>query len=264
MKKISLLTITVAVSLMTFTAAFASPQSADKPKVKRSELIKQSMMRRFGGLVKRPDSYRGRIVIANAGKVPAAEINAVIKDFQKNINIRIEGCECEKPDLFNAGEMRRKIGAEAVLFIIDDKKAPTLLTAPEEHWVIVNIARLGENASDEAVVKRRIRCEIARGLAYLSGAAGSTFPNSLMTSITSPRGLDFVSDEMPPMEVFSRMPNYLKGIGITPLVIVPYSIACEEGWAPAPTNEYQKAICDKVYATPKNPMKIEFDPKKGR
>ena len=43
-----------------------------------------------------------------------------------------------------------------------------------------------------------------------------------------------------------------------------YKEACEEGWAPAPTNEIQKAIWDKVRATPKNPMKIEFDPKKGR
>ena len=264
MKKISLMTITVAVSLMTFTAAFTSPQSADKPTVNRSELIKHSMMRRIGGLIKRPDSYRGKIVIENVGDVSVSEINTVIKEFQKNINIRIESIKGEKLDLLNLGERRRKIGAEAVLFLIDDKKVTSLLVAPEEQWVIVNIARLGENAADEAVVKRRIRCEIARGLAYLSGAAGSTFSNSLMTSITSPRGLDFVSDEMPPMEVFSRMPNYLKGIGITPLVNVPYSIACEEGWAPAPTNEYQKAVWDKVHAAPKNPMKIEFDPKKGR
>ena len=34
--------------------------------------------------------------------------------------------------------------------------------------------------------------------------------------------------------------------------------------APAPTNEFQKAVWDKVHAIPQNPMKIEFDPKKGR
>jgi len=38
----------------------------------------------------------------------------------------------------------------------------------------------------------------------------------------------------------------------------------EEGWAPAPTNEYQKIVWDKVHAIPQKPMKIEFDPKKGR
>ena len=43
-----------------------------------------------------------------------------------------------------------------------------------------------------------------------------------------------------------------------------YQKACEEGWAPLPTNDVQKAIWDKVHAVPKNPMKIEFDPKQGK
>ena len=43
-----------------------------------------------------------------------------------------------------------------------------------------------------------------------------------------------------------------------------YSAAVQEGWAPTPTDTVQKAIWDKVNATPKTPMKIEFDPKKGR
>ena len=45
---------------------------------------------------------------------------------------------------------------------------------------------------------------------------------------------------------------------------VTYKDACEAGWASKPTNIWQKAIWDKVHTTPKNPMKIEFDPKKGR
>ena len=42
-----------------------------------------------------------------------------------------------------------------------------------------------------------------------------------------------------------------------------YKKACQEGWVSAPTNDIQKAIWDKVHAAPKNPMKIEFDSKKG-
>ena len=40
-----------------------------------------------------------------------------------------------------------------------------------------------------------------------------------------------------------------------------YRKACMDGWAPAPTNEYQKAIWDQVHAIPTKPIKIEFDPK---
>ena len=56
------------------------------------------------------------------------------------------------------------------------------------------------------------------------------------------------------------LPTY----GLMPWKQTTYKKACQEGWAPAPTNEYQKAIWDKIHSVPANPMKIEFDPKKGR
>jgi hypothetical protein len=64
--------------------------------------------------------------------------------------------------------------------------------------------------------------------------------------------------------MISYWQRHLKAIGITKKVVKTYLDACEEGWAPAPTNDVQKAIWDKVHAAPKNPMKIEFNPKKGR
>ena len=41
-----------------------------------------------------------------------------------------------------------------------------------------------------------------------------------------------------------------------------YRKACEEGWAPAPTNDVQKAIWDKVHAMPTEPIKIKPETKK--
>ena len=76
--------------------------------------------------------------------------------------------------------------------------------------------------------------------------------------------LDKNPDIQLPVDVLSRFRTYMEPLGVKPSILVPYRRACEEGWAPAPTNEYQKAIWDKVHAAPKNPMKIEFDPKKGR
>ena len=141
---------------------------------------------------------------------------------------------------------------------------PNLLAAPEDGWTIVNIVCMDDGMAKEPVVKRRVWCELARGLAMVAGAMGSTFPNSLMGVIQSPAGLDAVSDEMPPMEVFARMPTYLKGLGITPLVKVPYRQACREGWAAPPTNDYQKAVWNEVHAIPDKPITIEYDPKKDK
>ena len=82
-------------------------------------------------------------------------------------------------------------------------------------------------------------------------------------STASVKDLDTVQ-EFIPIDMGARWTDYLKNLGVTPAYQRTYKQACIEGWAPNPTNEYQKAIWDRVHAAPKNPMKIEFDPKKGR
>ena len=59
-------------------------------------------------------------------------------------------------------------------------------------------------------------------------------------------------------------PLSLPYYGITPWYQTTYHKAVEEGWAPAPTNEYQKAIWDKVHAMPTAPIKIKPETKKVR
>ena len=84
-----------------------------------------------------------------------------------------------------------------------------------------------------------------------------------MAAIKEPKDLDKML-EAAPVDAIQRAIESLKVYGVTPQEMSTYKKACQEGWAPAPTNEYQKAVWDKVHAAPKNPMKIEFDPKKGR
>ena len=53
---------------------------------------------------------------------------------------------------------------------------------------------------------------------------------------------------------------------MSPAIVSTYLKACEEGWAPTPTNEYQKAIWEQVKADkergPTNPIKIPMPKKK--
>ena len=57
-----------------------------------------------------------------------------------------------------------------------------------------------------------------------------------------------------------RIIKHLKGIGVKPARRTTYKRACQEGWAPAPTNAYQKAIWEQVKADkergPTNPITI--------
>ena len=56
----------------------------------------------------------------------------------------------------------------------------------------------------------------------------------------------------------------LNAKGLTTFSITSYKKACEEGWAPAPTNDIQKAIWDKIHAMPTAPIKIKPETKKVR
>ncbi len=238
--------------IMVGTAEASSTNATNatgRPKVKRSELIRRAQMRKFGGFIARPDSLRGRICIVDAQTGFSNEIARVAKEFAQLTRFRIEPCShAGKPNLGNIPALMQALEAEAYVFVTSDGSLPSLLVAPENGWVLVNTANLGKEAASEAVLKRRVRCEVARGLAYVAGAANSLYARSLMSAVREPRDLDGTTNEMPPVDVVSRFQSYLKPFGITPFVQTPYSQAVEEGWAPAPTNAYQQAIWDEMKA----------------
>jgi hypothetical protein len=53
-------------------------------------------------------------------------------------------------------------------------------------------------------------------------------------------------------------------MGVTPTLVAHYRQACKQGWAPAPTNDVQRAIWNKVHELPSDPIKIKYDPKRDK
>ena len=66
------------------------------------------------------------------------------------------------------------------------------------------------------------------------------------------------------MDVVQRFWDYMKPLGVLPAQRATYMKACQEGWAPPPTNDVQKAVWEKVHAIPDKPITIEYDPKKDK
>ena len=158
-----------------------------------------------------------------------------------------------------------KIEGELSLYVIDDDKLPMSLIAPEGRWAFVNVARLVDGrGAKRQFLEARIRKEMARIGCMLLGGIGSTYKSNLLSFMPDAEALDKFEDEVLPVDGMMRCSTYLNSIGVKPWRMVSYRRACKEGWAPAPTNEVQQAIWDKVHAVPKAPMKIEFDPQKGR
>ena len=236
----------------------------------RTEHIRKMKLKVFGGDVVKAGSQQGKIVFVNTQTVlNKAEIEKAATTLRSSakFNFEIQSAETDKNFSLNAApDLRSKFNAQVAVILINDPTLPTTLVAPEERWAIVNINKISAGLISGPLYERmfaaRCRKEIIRTFSLLCGGGSSQFPGNMMAT-ASVKDLDTVQ-EFIPIDMGVRWTEYLKNLGVKPAYQRTYKQACIEGWAPAPTNEFHKAIWDKVHTAPKAPMKIKFDPKKGR
>lgn len=245
----------IAIALILLSGAVLAEDAKPRPKGKRltREQFEAKRYRNTGGYLVKPGSQQGKIVYVNAQKaVPVDWIKANASELERKTKIvtAVEDGGFAFPPA--------KIYGNASVFIVDDEKLPGLLSAPEDRWVMVNVAQLkkGEGAK-EAFFRARVGKELTRGFAILAGSQSSNYPGSLVGCITKAEQLDTFVDNMLPVDVFARFTEYVAGYGIIPRIDVPYRSACYEGWAPQPTNDIQKAFWDQAHAMPSKPLKLE-------
>lgn len=216
---------------------------------------------RTGGQIEQPNSAKGKIVFVNTQEeMSANNISAAIKslkDVLTRYSVLVVSSKLDEPR-----KLKDKYNADIAVIIISKEGAPSLLVAPEENWAIINVHSLQKNLKSDVAKEKffeaRCRKEIMRGFACAAGGLDSTFPGNIM-SITKIEELDFC-EEFLPFDKVNTLKSRMKAIGITPARSTSYRVACREGWAPAPTNDVQQAIWDKVKAeqnaAPTSPIRI--------
>ncbi len=246
------------------TIGFAEAGLKNGPAMTQEEL-REKRYRRTGGMLKVPNVQKGAVTYINAqSKVPQDWLGANATRFAEEIKIDVNVVEGE----FNFANPQT-VG-EATLFVIDDVNMPSLLIAPEQHWAMINVAPLATGRGEkETFLRARVEKELTRGFCMLCGATASNYPKSITGCVTNSDQLDKFSDAKLPEDVIARFAEYLKGYGIVQYDTVSYRTACEQGWAPEPTNEVQKVIWEKVKAeqseSPSNPIRIKpGDKPKGK
>lgn len=250
--------------IIAFALIFGSVCMADVPKVNLSKMTleerQQFILKRLGGYVAKPNTAQGQIVIVNAqNKVRAELIAEAINNVNEKLHYRIS---------YTNGEFSLpspKIEGEATLYVIDDASMPTLLSAPENRWAMVNLTRLSSGIGDKKkILESRVKKELTRGFCLLCGTQDSNYKESLLGCKTKPEDLDKHLDCRLPIDIPKRFGPYLAEYGIEPEVVLPYRQACMEGWAPQPTNEIQRTVWNEVHAIPDKPITIEYDPTKDK
>jgi len=247
------ITSTVACCTMAFAASADDKAITPEEKAVRREMF----MRAFGGQIRDERQLKGEIVFVNAQKAAdkawvEAGSQVLAKDLCVNVRCAEGSFEFQSP----------KCVGNITVFVIDDAKLPMSLVAPEAKWSMVNVHAL--KADKPAYFKARLMKEMTRAVVPLLGGADSQYPLCVMGAVHKADDLDRFVDSRLPVDVIARMKKNMGAVGIAPYRISMYRKACEEGWAPAPTNEYQKIVWDKVHALPTEPIKIKPETKKVR
>ena len=245
--------VVIAIVAFCAIASYAQEKGAElteAEKAAKKEQARQRMMEKTGGIIEKPGT--GRIVIVNAQeKYSVQDIDAQVKKCNGAIRVKID---IEK----GAWKFGDKVpaGANAAVFIVNDANLPLTLVAMEEQWGVLNVAKLEG--------RPRFTKALARVMIATLGAGVSQFKGSPMQTVKSVSDLDKLHSEGITFDALQSIMRNLQNLGVTQSRKTTYRRACMEGWAAQPTNSFQKAIWDEIHSIPKNPMKIQFDPKKGR
>ncbi len=257
------------IASLTFSSAFAeipkigpaTPPDPIKEQQRRLEK-RAAKLRRTGGRVVDMNAMKGTFRFINLQKrIPSVKMKDVVdrlgRQFMSDFSL-IDGEESFTIE--KATKVLVKKNATAGVFVIDTQGLPTVLVAPEAKWALVNVAALAADGVDQMKLERRVRRELLRAFAALAGGGGSMDPLCVSHTATTLKELDAIKSNDLSYDPLVRAEEALKVMGITPYRRITYREACEEGWAPAPTNDIQKAIWEQVRSDkergPTNPIRI--------
>ncbi len=225
---------------------------------RRKMLTPEQQMEKFGGFVE--PAYSGKFLyfMDSQGRIPASAVEWVAGQVRIALSLptRIErnamgvkGFPVLPPD------------AGGMISIVEIDGEPSLLVAPDNGWARVNVAALAADGASAEVLEARVKKELWRAFVILFGGGNSLNDFDVMRPIRAPTDLDACKAFVSSPEPFNAMLNGAKAAGITPVRRTTYLNAVRLGWAPPPTNEYQKAMWERVKADkergPTNPITIQ-------
>ncbi len=218
----------------------------------RKAMMARRVYERTGGFLVRPGTQRGKVVYLNGqSRVPQAVIERQAANLSEVLMVRVEVVKGEggfSPK--DALARKRRAAANAAILFVDDASLgeTTMLVAPENGWAVVNMAALASDGPDAAKLERRVVRETWRSFAHLLGAANSVNPKCVLRPVSSPAGIDgLVATSFCP-EPLGKIVQNLIALGVEPAQRRSYRQACREGWAPAPTNDVQRAMWEQARA----------------
>ena len=200
----------------------------------------------------------GKFLFINAQRqIDPATLAKPIEKLRSDFAINIGCVQGDAPDLRAVPATLKGLDATGAMWIVNDPALPISLVAAENGWGMLNVAPLVADSPAAAILEKRVSKFILRTFANINGVGDSAMmPACVMKPAIGVEGVDNLVCATYSPEACSKIETYLALSGYKRCNMGTYYDACEEGWAPAPTNAVQKAIWDKVHQMPTKPIKI--------
>lgn len=234
--------------------AEVTPEVRAKIQAKRAERLAS-----LGGLVTKVQKGNVVRVVNTQDDVSLDMIKSVISNINVGVGLPIEFAE-QKPGacaLEDVKILMKSPKTGALLYIVKSDKLPSILSAPEDAWAILNFNSIADDFPPDEVKDARISKELNRAFANVFNAGLSVSKPCVMVPVYGKVDLDGIKVNRMGPEISSKIAGAAVYRDINPIRTTTYQRACEEGWAPVPTNDVQKSIWEKVHALPTQPIKIK-------
>lgn len=240
------------VTLIATAVVFAeNPQRTHKKSGAERMAAREKRVAAAGGMIEKPYTGKYIYIVNDQSRVPEDAFFAETQSFEQlfSFPVRIVPPKSDMPQ------------SSIVITISDNKAAPALLVAPEVPWAGVNVGALAVDNPRQEVLNARLTKELWRAFMYSCGAANSQMQPCVMRPIFNLKDLDANSISVPTPDSLPRIMTTANKLGIRNIEYKTYKTACEEGWAPTPTNEVQQAIWNETHKIPSEPLKIKYEKK---
>lgn len=244
--------------LIALVALCAVESFAAEQKPKRSrEYIERRKLEHFGGYLYQPVETTKISIVDETGKVNKGLLTILSTGMNQAIRY---------PVVLGADP---KTGLTIKLMECD--KIGPLAVMPDSAEVFVNIKALSKDSPDQQKLNARISKEVWRGLIYVLGGGNTFTAQCVMKPVASLADLDAIPATMACPEAYMRIADGAAKFGLKAERRCTYRQACKEGWAPAPTNDIQRKVWERVQTEksfeaqtkdPTKPIKIKYQKKK--
>lgn len=271
MKKL-ILTVIMAAAMASFAEEYVSPFTGKpfdpngKYTLEQIKARDERVLKKTGGFIHQK-AEGPQTLLVDARQKPTLTLDEVARVYKLATHLEAQVAKQMRgeasPLAFAKGLVESRKPLMLVAVIEGSEDLPALSVYPEERVGLVNADKL-KGGDDPSLPEMRVSKEVWRAIGFVGGLGFSPEENDIMQPFYTIKEIDdsrypFIQ----PMNM-ARMQKMWKRFGVKKERRIPYRVAVQEGWAAQPTNDYQKAIWDEVRALPEKPMKIEFDPKKGR